>query len=227
MGNAWYEKSWREFYARPSIVRFYESPHNLILLMKGGQRYFFDKCMSVADLKLGDRIADLCCGAGDFAIKVSERDGFFGIIHGVDLSEEMIGSAESRNVSKSLAFSVMDASDTTFEDLSFDKIFLVAVLHEMPHGERERVLREAWRILKIDGKLIVAEHSVSKIFVVALLQKAIFWLVSKPPERRTFSELCDIGLDREIADAGFSVETSQTLKTGLFEIIMSQKRNLD
>ena len=50
-----------------------------------------------------------------------------------------------------------DATDLHFRDGSFDAVYSVFVLHEVPAAEREQLVREAWRVLKPGGVMVLAD----------------------------------------------------------------------
>ncbi|MGE4133042.1 MAG: methyltransferase domain-containing protein [Bdellovibrionales bacterium] len=50
-----------------------------------------------------------------------------------------------------------DVTNTQFKDESFDAVVSVYLLHELPDSEREKLIREAWRLLKPGGILVLAD----------------------------------------------------------------------
>lgn len=50
-----------------------------------------------------------------------------------------------------------DATNLSFRDASFDAVYSVYVTHELPHAEREALIREAWRVLKPGGTFVLAD----------------------------------------------------------------------
>jgi ubiquinone/menaquinone biosynthesis C-methylase UbiE len=51
-----------------------------------------------------------------------------------------------------------DASDIQMEDASYDHVVLFFLLHEMPADFREKTLKEAVRLLKPEGRLVIIDY---------------------------------------------------------------------
>ena len=99
-------------------------------------------------------VIDLCCGTGS-QIKYLHKYGIESAI-GVDVSENMLRQAW-RNGLKDACLK-MDASNTTFENNSFDAAIMSFSLHEMKSDTAERVFLESKRIVKPGGLLIVVDY---------------------------------------------------------------------
>lgn len=74
----------------------------------------------------------------------------------------------------------MDAAKTKFKDRCFDKVLISLVLHELDETQAEKLLKEAKRVLKEDGKIIVTEWEPSKAFWRKVLFTPIYILEPKP-----------------------------------------------
>lgn len=120
-----------------------------------------------------DKILDLCTGTGTNAVNIAKKNASVKIA-GVDLSKDMLIIAKSK-IRKEKLLNIklfqMDATDMEFKDECFDKILLSLVLHEIDEGLAASMIKEAIRVLKPDGEIIVTEWERSKKF----LQKVIFF----------------------------------------------------
>lgn len=83
----------------------------------------------------------------------------------LDVAKTKIAKANIKNIE----LYEMDATKLSFEPESFDKILLSLVLHEMNEELRSKILTEAKRVLKKDGKIVITEWERSKKFFKRLL----------------------------------------------------------
>ncbi|MBQ5676478.1 MAG: methyltransferase domain-containing protein [Lachnospiraceae bacterium] len=127
----------------------------------------------VSDLvKAQEHVLDLCTGTGTVALRIAKENPKSKVV-GIDLSKNMIEVAKGKLCKQSLRnvkFSVMDATNTSFENKSFDKVLLSLLLHEVNEALASRILEEAMRVLKDDGELLVTEWEPSK----SLWKKILF-----------------------------------------------------
>lgn len=99
--------------------------------------------------KDGERVLDLGCGNGRFSNYLGKAD-----YTGVDFSEGMIREAEKRFPKKK--FLVSDALNLPFEENYFDKVYSIAVIHQIPSDNyRLQMLAEIKRVLKKEGTVFL------------------------------------------------------------------------
>ncbi len=123
------------------------------------------------------KILDICTGTAANAIAIAKLNTD-SIIVGIDLSKEMLHIAQKKvdsNDLNNVKLYNMDASDTTFEDNTFDVIIISLVLHELPEELASKILLEAKRILKPEGKILVMEWEEPQSF----FKKILFYLIRK------------------------------------------------
>lgn len=77
---------------------------------------------------------------------------------GVDLSEVMVAAARRRG-GRNTHYIHGSAYDLPFGNGSFDAALLLFALHEHTEKERETMLKEALRVLRPDGYLIIADYN--------------------------------------------------------------------
>ncbi len=98
-------------------------------------------------------IIDLCGGTGN-QLKLLARNGFTDL-HCVDLSPEMLAIAGSSPYP--IEIYEQDATSTGFNNNQFAAAIISFALHEKDHATAAALLREARRILKPDGRLIIVD----------------------------------------------------------------------
>mgnify|MGYP003548491579 CR=1 FL=1 len=74
----------------------------------------------------------------------------------------------------------MDATQMNFKDESFDKVLLSLVLHETDEELAKKIIKEAMRVMKPDGELVVTEWERSDNFIKKILFIPIEILEPKP-----------------------------------------------
>lgn len=113
--------------------------------------------MACALLKPGERVLDVACGTGIIALGAAAGVSPGGEVVGVDLSGRMIGVAQRRAMQAqctNASFERMDAERLQLPDDSFDVALCALGLMYMPSPER--ALLEMRRVLRPDGRLILA-----------------------------------------------------------------------
>lgn len=116
----------------------------------------------IVKVKKSDTILDAGCGIGGSAVYLTKKFGCKVI--GITLSQKQVDSAiknaAENKVDKLTNFRVNDFAKTNFENNSFDVIWgIESVCHV---NEKESFIKEASRLLKKGGRLIIADGFASK-----------------------------------------------------------------
>jgi len=99
-------------------------------------------------------IIDMCCGTAD-QIKYLTNIPTANII-GIDISENMLAIA-NKKFSKNICIKG-NAANTNFEDNQFDLAILSFILHETSKDIAENIVKEAKRVVKSKGKIILTDY---------------------------------------------------------------------
>jgi ubiquinone/menaquinone biosynthesis C-methylase UbiE len=106
----------------------------------------------------GERVLEVGPGTGYYALEVAEWVAPGGRLDVFDLQPEMLEHtlrrARERGI-ESIVPAQGDARELPYADASFDAVYLVTVLGEIP--DQEAALRELARVLKPTGRLVVGE----------------------------------------------------------------------
>ena len=113
---------------------------------------------ALAEIKEGDVVLDLGSGAGFDAFLAVKKAGNQGKVIGVDFSEEMIKKARQNAKKygyKNVEFNYGDIEQLPIKDNSINIIISNCVINLAPN--KEKVFKEALRVLKSGGKLFVSD----------------------------------------------------------------------
>ena len=107
----------------------------------------------------GQLILDFGCGVGHYTIPDAKVVGKEGKVYAVDKDREALDKLTQIAESKGLRniFIIRTSGDLKIDlkDESIDTVLLYDVLHYMQPQERREIYNEVYRILKIDGLLLV------------------------------------------------------------------------
>lgn len=99
----------------------------------------------------GHKFIDIGSGTGEFAGSFDHLD-----YHGVDISSDYIAHAKKTGAGK---FYVMDATNLEFPNDEFHSGLIMALLHHLDDETAKKVLFEAKRVLKPEGKILIMEDA--------------------------------------------------------------------
>jgi len=112
------------------------------------------KVLEMSEIKKQDKVLDVCCGTGAQAFLFSRHSDF---VYGIDLDARMIEFAINRK--SNVRFGVAYAEHLPFPDHYFDVVSITLALHEKDEELRQLVFSEIKRVVKKDGRIIIADYN--------------------------------------------------------------------
>jgi SAM-dependent methyltransferase len=128
---------------------------------------------ALAELKPGETVLDLGSGGGIDVLLSAKRVGPFGKAYGLDMTDDMLALAEENKRKSGLTnveFLKGEIEQIPLPDNSVDVIISNCVINLS--GDKDRVLKEAFRVLKPGGRFAVSDVMV-RGEVPALIKKSM------------------------------------------------------
>ncbi|MCL2716270.1 MAG: rhodoquinone biosynthesis methyltransferase RquA [Alphaproteobacteria bacterium] len=148
-------------YVRPGAVRLWERQWLINLVLLGNYRRLGAAVLeALGAFPAGRCLQIACCYGGltvDLARRVASSGGSLDVIDILPVQLENLQRKLWHGAPVRTA--VMDSTDLGFDDASFDQVLLFFLLHEQPPAMREQTMREALRVLKPGGTIVVADYA--------------------------------------------------------------------
>ena len=144
-------------YIHPNAVSIFERQWLVNLILWGNFNRLRDAALT--EVLPGGRTLQVACVYGNFTDRLARRLDGAGTLDVVDILPIQIANLQ-RKISPALPVQahLRDSTALGFPDASYDQVMLFFLLHEQPAAVRSETLREAWRVLKPGGRMIVVDY---------------------------------------------------------------------
>ena len=152
------------------------------VLLLGKQSEYDNTIVRLLELKEGDKVLDIGCGTGVLTRMIADRldPEKSGISIGIDAAAGMIQVARKKRGNTACKFETVAAENLPFESGSFDSVVSSLFFHHVPMDLKEKALSEAYRVLKPEGRLIIADMHIPSTFMGWLVSHVSRWFFMQP-----------------------------------------------
>ena len=142
-------------------------------------QYRLEKSLELVQAQNPQRVLDIGCGDGFFAQRIQETTGAY--VCGIDISREAILRARSRGIDARQC-DLNEGIDLETE--TFDLIFCGEVIEHV--FDPDSLLEEIWRILSLEGHLIISTPNLAAWYNRILLLLGFQPIFTETSTRKTF-----------------------------------------
>ncbi|GBC74755.1 Demethylrebeccamycin-D-glucose O-methyltransferase [archaeon HR06] len=118
------------------------------------------------EIKKGDKVLDIGCGSGFLTIPLAFKVSFRGCVYGIDINDKRIEKLKEKIKSSNLKNIITLKADASnlknIPDAFFDLALFFLSLHHIK--EPFKALEEAYRKIKLGGKIFIYEPRRSRFF---------------------------------------------------------------
>jgi ubiquinone/menaquinone biosynthesis C-methylase UbiE len=173
----------REWKEKRSNMRHYDRQATIYNVQYAGEQDTkIEDILNNIEVGSKELVLDLGCGTGFLFRHINKQAEF---LVGLDLSQKALQEAKKRTKNMSnVALILADADNTPFPDHTFDKIFAITVLQNMP--DPTKTLSEMKRISKPQATFAVTgfKKTFTQESFVALLESAQLKVVTLNADQR-------------------------------------------
>ena len=177
--------------------RAYELFANAWFLGRRGR--VFDRLVTASGARPGEKVLDIGCGSGYFSRRIAPVVAPQGTVVGIDPSQPMLDYATS-HAPANCTFRAAGAEQLPFGDASFDLAVSSLAFHHIPTEHRAEAMREAFRVLRPGGRLLIADVRPPSI---PILKTLISGVIGHAVAHNISDQLGQL-----ITDAGFTITGS-------------------
>ena len=188
---------------------------------------------ALAELKAGETVLDLGSGGGIDVLLSAKRVGPTGRAFGLDMTDEMLALAQENKLKSGLTnvhFLKGEIEDIPLPDNSIDVVISNCVINLS--GDKDRVLKEAFRVLKPGGRFAVSDVVVRGEVPPAIRKSMELWVgcvAGALSDQDYLAKLAGVGFEKADIEVTrvYSVEDARDFLAGQSEDIRQLASQVD
>lgn len=190
-------------------------------VMFGQQSKINAEVIDALNLEKHHRILDIGCGTGVVTRAIANRlsKEVNGMAMGIDAAGKMIAGAREKRGTDNCRFEVAAAEKLPFEDESFDSAVSTLFFHHIQLDLKEIAFKEAFRVLKPGGRLVVCDMHIPETVFGWLVAHTSRWILFQPQIGENIRGV----LPGVIEQAGFARPALQKTYLGYITLFTSFK----
>jgi ubiquinone/menaquinone biosynthesis C-methylase UbiE len=146
-------------YVHPNAVSFFERQWLVNLILWGNFARLRDAALAELGSEVRGRTLQVACVYGNFSEHLAARVSPGGSLDIVDVLPIQLRNMRGKlPASAPVTLHQYDSTALGFDDASYDQAVVFFLLHEQPAAARRQTLREALRVLKPGGKLVLVDY---------------------------------------------------------------------
>ena len=148
-------------YVHPGAVRVFERQWLVNLILWGNYGRLRDAALAELGERLPGRTLQVACAYGDLTAKLSGRVAAGGgTLDVIDILPVQLQNLRGKLPKDAPARLLrMDSTRLGAPDGCYDRAIVFFLLHEQPRHDRERTLREAMRVVRPGGKIVIVDYA--------------------------------------------------------------------
>jgi ubiquinone/menaquinone biosynthesis C-methylase UbiE len=115
--------------------------------------------VNLAQIKEGDNVLEVGCATGTLTLAAKRKAGTTGKVVGIDIIPEMIevSREKAKQSNMDITFQTANIQEIPFPDEHFDAVMCSFMIFHMSEPVRRNGIKEIYRVLKPQGRLLVLD----------------------------------------------------------------------
>ena len=181
-----------------------------------------NKVIDLLGLKPDEKLLDVGCGTGKLLLLAKKRFPEIEMA-GVDIDKKVLDIARKKFAEENLTIKFVEtgAQKLPFPNSHFTVVVSTLIFHHLPTKIKKSAIREIYRVLKKNGRFLLADFGKKQGFILPLLN--FVTKIFKLPEHETLQDNLN-GLNTVfMTDAGFYIKEIAPRYRGIQFLLATRK----